>query len=84
MLDLEVHDAEVLFDLLDNNADGELCFEEFLKGVTRLKGQARSMDIVAMLRAHDQTHADLLKVFASMEAVHTKICEMRSVQGLGV
>jgi len=53
-LELEVHDAEGLFRLLDDG-DGEVTYEEFLTGIMRLKGQARSIDVVAIMRTGDRT-----------------------------
>jgi len=50
MLDLEVHEAKILFTLLDNG-DGLVTYDELCEGALRLKGQARSMDIVCVL--HD-------------------------------
>jgi len=54
VLELEVHDAKALFRLLDNG-DGAVTYGEFLKGVMRLKGQARSIDVVAIMHSTDQT-----------------------------
>jgi len=49
-MELESHEVESLFQLLDDG-DGTVSFDEFLKGVVRLKGQARSQDVLAIL--HD-------------------------------
>jgi len=54
MLELDVANADALFFLLDADKDGVIKFEEFLQGVMRLKGQARSMDVVGLMRAQDQ------------------------------
>lgn len=59
MLELEVIDAESLFNLLDTDQSGSIEWAEFLTGVTRLRGQARSIDVVAILRASDQMHSQL-------------------------
>jgi len=47
-LELEVHDVNLLFRLLDNG-DGSVSYEEFLDNAIRLKGQARSADVIALL-----------------------------------
>ncbi|CAE8584272.1 unnamed protein product, partial [Polarella glacialis] len=49
-LELHVHEVDDLFDLLDSGND-QVSYNEFVKGVLRLKGQARSMDVVAIM--HD-------------------------------
>jgi len=73
MLDIEVHDAEALFELLDISQKGEIAFEEFLKGVTRLKGQARSMDLVAMLRLGDQMNREVGQMHDLLQEIYTKV-----------
>merc|ERR1719487_333546 len=70
VLELEVHDAEALFRLLDDG-DGEVTYDEFLKGVMRLKGQARSIDVVAIMRSGDKT-LDLCKRLQSQIHVLTQ------------
>lgn len=54
-LDIEVHDAEGLFDLLDDG-DGQVTLSEFVQGVTRMKGQARSADMVSLMYDNKITH----------------------------
>jgi hypothetical protein len=48
-LGLDVHDTERLFELLDENRDGELEVDEFLAGCLRLKGMARSIDVYSLI-----------------------------------
>eukprot|EP00811_Abedinium_folium_P007045 NODE_1649_length_2410_cov_11.916338.p1 GENE.NODE_1649_length_2410_cov_11.916338~~NODE_1649_length_2410_cov_11.916338.p1 ORF type:complete len:656 (+),score=142.71 NODE_1649_length_2410_cov_11.916338:1-1968(+) len=47
--DLEVSDAELLFQLLDDNNDGHLSVDELTVGVARLKGPARSFHLHALM-----------------------------------
>jgi len=54
VLELEVQDARALFNLLDDG-DGAVSHEDFLKGVMRLKGQARCVDVVAIMASSDKT-----------------------------
>jgi len=46
-LDLEVGEVHELFKMLDHG-DGQISFDEFLEGVKRLKGEAKSMDLVKL------------------------------------
>merc|ERR1712046_405026 len=46
-LDLEIHEYQLLFDLLDDG-DGVITYDEFIEGLSRLKGQARTLDLVAL------------------------------------
>merc|ERR1712232_54108 len=45
LLELDVHEAISMFQLLDDG-DGCIQREEFIDGVLRLKGQARSQDVI--------------------------------------
>jgi hypothetical protein len=47
--ELATHDVKGLFDLLDNG-HGVITYNEFIDGVMHLKGQARSLDVVAITR----------------------------------
>jgi len=47
-MELESHEVESLFEMLDDG-DGSVSFDEFLQGVVRLKGTARSQDVLAIL-----------------------------------
>lgn len=56
-LDFELHDLEKLFWLLDNG-EGKILIEDFVGKVSQLKGHAKTIDVLAMLKlAHriDQT-----------------------------
>jgi hypothetical protein len=49
-LELDIHDAELLFDLLDIDGDHNISTDEIVSGCFRLKGSARSLDILALTR----------------------------------
>merc|ERR1719195_863081 len=44
-LGIDSSDTEMLFELLDDG-DGEVQRDEFVNGITRLKGEARAQDLV--------------------------------------
>ncbi|CAK9053881.1 unnamed protein product [Durusdinium trenchii] len=46
-LELEYHDLMSLFEFLDNG-DGEITLSEFIEGATKLRGQAKALDIWRM------------------------------------
>lgn len=48
LIDLPVSDAEELFNVLDGDGSGELSVEEFIGGCIRLKGPAKSKDLLAV------------------------------------
>lgn len=57
-LDLEVHQGTALFHLLDDG-DGEITYQEFIDGILRFKGPARSIDLIAMQMDCKQMHKDI-------------------------
>lgn len=58
-LGLEVDDAEEAFILLDTNGDGELNIHTLMDGFTRLKGAARSIDIVQIIDMVRRVESDI-------------------------
>merc|ERR1712139_342207 len=48
-MDIEVHDAKSTFNLIDNG-DGYLTAEELVRGLARLKGCVRSMDMALLMK----------------------------------
>jgi membrane protein implicated in regulation of membrane protease activity len=67
MLEMEVHDIEGLFHLLDTDRDGKIGFDEFIAGITRLRGQARALDMVAVLRMCDMMQVDINYIMQSLQ-----------------
>merc|ERR1712194_15168 len=55
VLELQCSEAVALFNLLDNGG-GVISYEEFVSGLMKLKGQARSMDVISI-------QSDCRKVF---------------------
>merc|ERR1712060_806088 len=51
-MDLEVDDSNLLFDFISSSPDpeAELKLEELIDGISRLRGPARSIDVVALMR----------------------------------
>lgn len=75
MLDMETHDANEMFEILDHDGNGRITFEEFLQGVTRLRGVAKSLDMVAMLHSLDRLK---IEVHNCLERVDVMVDELES------
>lgn len=56
-MELHVEDASGLFKLLDVSGNGVVDVEEFVIGMMRLKGPARSIDMAMLLREHTKLTA---------------------------
>lgn len=65
MLELEISEVKALFHMLDDG-DGSIDYQEFLDGVIRLKGQARSMDVIAVM-------ADCRKILDVVEGIGKRL-----------
>jgi len=46
---IDSSDAQMLFELLDHDGNGSIMHEEFVQGLTKLKEEARSQDLVPMI-----------------------------------
>merc|ERR1719193_2489457 len=58
MLELDVHDMEMVFNLLDDG-DGHVTFDEFISGVMRCRGGARGVDVASLLSCSKQMMEEL-------------------------
>ncbi len=47
-MEVEVSEVDGLFDMLDTG-DGKVSFDEFIKGLMRMRGYAKGVDIVSLL-----------------------------------
>lgn len=69
-MDLDSSDVDQLFELLDNG-DGHLSVDELIKGVGKLKGAARGIDLTMLMSDHRklmEQHADLHRKIGELEA----------------
>eukprot|EP00929_Paragymnodinium_shiwhaense_P064959 TRINITY_DN32615_c1_g1_i1.p1 TRINITY_DN32615_c1_g1~~TRINITY_DN32615_c1_g1_i1.p1 ORF type:complete len:599 (+),score=76.83 TRINITY_DN32615_c1_g1_i1:88-1884(+) len=48
--EIELKDVEVAFSLIDLSGDGSVSAEELVRGLARLKGAARSVDVLTMMQ----------------------------------
>eukprot|EP00747_Dinoflagellata_sp_TGD_P113858 gnl/TRDRNA2_/TRDRNA2_171808_c7_seq6.p1 gnl/TRDRNA2_/TRDRNA2_171808_c7~~gnl/TRDRNA2_/TRDRNA2_171808_c7_seq6.p1 ORF type:complete len:263 (-),score=78.47 gnl/TRDRNA2_/TRDRNA2_171808_c7_seq6:96-884(-) len=65
-LEIDTHDLETLFKILDDG-DGVIDLDEFIDGVNRMKGQAKSIDVVSLLKNHHKIAAKLDRLLAADE-----------------
>jgi len=64
---LDAYDARQLFNILDLEDGQEIGIEEFIMGCARLRGLAKSVDVVALLRESRQFHAKVRKFMTFVE-----------------
>lgn len=57
-LEVDVRDLETLFKLLDDG-DGRISSEEFINGLQRMKGSAKALDLVTLLKIARRIEAKL-------------------------
>jgi hypothetical protein len=70
--ELALHDLQSLWDLLDDG-DGVVTYDEFIKGVSRLKGQARSLDVLAICRQCDHMNYSLKTVSERLTSIESMV-----------
>lgn len=61
-LDIEVRDALLLFDLLDNDGSGEIDMEEFITGCITLRGPAKAVHVEKLKRLHNEMSCKMAEV----------------------
>merc|ERR1712137_1056344 len=66
--DIEVQDAGLLFDLIDDG-DGELSCSELIYGMARLRGAAKSLDMYGMMHM-------VKNVIGAVDSVDAKLQEI--------
>ncbi|CAJ1340138.1 unnamed protein product, partial [Effrenium voratum] len=79
---LDASDARELFNLLDQDGDGEVCIEEFILGCKKLRGQAKSSDVATLLRENKKANNKSMKALRKVEDRLVAICN--GFQGLGI
>jgi len=73
VLQMDITEAEGLFQLLDKDESGEVSIEEFIVSCMRLKGSARSIDLATMLMEHKRMYSMIKSYMGSMDASLTRI-----------
>jgi len=66
-LGVEVTDTGDLFELLDDG-DGQITSEEFIQGITRLKGEARAKDLVKIMASVHRVELQCREVCAKLDS----------------
>merc|ERR1740129_2198445 len=71
-LDLHVHEYVSLFNLMDNG-NGYISLEDFLDGVSRLKGQARSLDVLGVVLEIKKIRHQLEEIHIALDPAYEKL-----------
>merc|ERR550532_65936 len=66
---LHAFDAREFFDVLKEDRADELDLEAFIVGCQRLKGEARSADLLAVLKECRENRRDLKRVLRRLDSV---------------
>merc|ERR1712228_215440 len=72
-MEIDASDAPTLFDLLDESKDGYLTCDELVKGVAKLKGGARSIDLATLMCEQRVLLAEVAQIQAKLDNMHTPI-----------
>eukprot|EP00929_Paragymnodinium_shiwhaense_P119254 TRINITY_DN91135_c0_g1_i1.p1 TRINITY_DN91135_c0_g1~~TRINITY_DN91135_c0_g1_i1.p1 ORF type:complete len:617 (+),score=93.85 TRINITY_DN91135_c0_g1_i1:187-2037(+) len=66
--EIEVKDVALAFKMIDEGADGRVSAEELVRGFSRLKGAARSMDMVTLIEAIKRVDATMSRLDQAMNS----------------
>jgi len=66
-MQVNIHDCDDLFDMLDVDGDGRVDVKEFIHGMIRLKGWAKAVDIERLFCRVLQLHSDYKRLMEKME-----------------
>merc|ERR1712032_403058 len=68
-LELDISNAHRLFRLMDTDNNGEVGLDEFLDGCTRLKGEAKSIDVNMLVYAVKKMQMNISRMLKESERV---------------
>jgi len=68
-LEIDTYDLEHLFEMLDNG-DGQIDVGEFINGMSRVKGWAKSIDVVKLLTVSKKIDAKLDIIVKALPEKH--------------
>eukprot|EP00929_Paragymnodinium_shiwhaense_P009491 TRINITY_DN11367_c0_g2_i1.p1 TRINITY_DN11367_c0_g2~~TRINITY_DN11367_c0_g2_i1.p1 ORF type:complete len:132 (+),score=20.87 TRINITY_DN11367_c0_g2_i1:3-398(+) len=66
--DIEVKDVDLAYRLIDEGGDGRVSTEELVRGFARLKGAAKSIDMLTVIHAFDRVESLLKRLDADLHA----------------
>jgi len=75
---LDAFDARSLFDILTEGKDAEMSIERFISGCQRLRGQAKSVDMVAALQETRSINSKLKALMRKMDSMRKLDSDHRS------
>jgi len=70
-MDLVASDVDLLFDLIDNG-DGLITVEELIEGVSKLKGNARSIDLQLLMRELSRVQDNMTELSTSIQSLQSQ------------
>merc|ERR1712217_972070 len=68
ILELEIYEVMSLFELLDNDENGTVSYEEFVRGAMRLKGNARAIDSILIMHEQHKAYREINIIKAKIES----------------
>merc|ERR1712176_768032 len=75
-MEIEVADLELLFDLMDDG-DGKVTFDELVGGLSRLRGNARSIDLVTLIYRSMRLEDELKNMRDNVDALRSSCAEQQ-------
>merc|ERR1712032_544876 len=75
MLEIDAYDVSRLFQLLDDG-DGAITIDEWMDGVARLKGGAKSIDLITVLHENKRLSQNVLALGEAVEKIGSDVRQL--------
>merc|ERR1712107_887062 len=76
-------DADLVIKIIDVDGDGHLSVQELVRGLSRLKGPARSMDLVSMAHAFHVIESMILDMAQNVDKIEKRKSLMETAVPIG-
>merc|ERR1719356_1323396 len=75
-MEFDVRDADAVFSLVDTSGDGEVSLDELGKGISKLKGPARSLDLALVASKQAAMEAKLAQLLPQSSSAQAKLAQL--------
>merc|ERR1712187_919373 len=78
-MDIQVDDLEALWNLIDADHDEAVTYDELVRGILRVRGASRSMDLLHMMKKHDKSFRIIAKTNENLKALRPATLSDRQI-----
>merc|ERR1712032_472502 len=71
-MEIDAGDIDVLFDYFEDDGDGQISIQEFIAGISKLRGAAKSIDVISLSLRFARME-EIVEAVARKLRVHTGV-----------